>query len=159
MKRPVGVTIIAILLLLSSLQQMSVLSLETQWYSQMFQFMPAWLVGLRYGFSWTQRVVGIACAAGLLYTKEIFRKITIALGVFTLLTLKWKHPVEGFRNAYYYAGEKSAELFRAVVAQNPDITLEQIIQWSVMTMWALEFIFWVCVMFYLTRPNVKTRFQ
>ena len=159
MKRSLGIKIIGILLILSSLQQMSVLLLGTEWYAQMFEYMPQWLIGVRYIFSWGQRIVGISCGIGLLLYKEIFRKLTIALGIFVVLTLYWKHPFAGFMNAADYAGSKVTEPLASIVAHNPNITLEHLVLAGVIIMRMLDIIFWACIFFCLTRPKVKTQFS
>lgn len=138
---------------------MSVLLLETEWYAKMFDYMPQHLVYARYAFSWAQRVVGIGCAVGLLYYKEIFRKITLFWGAFVLLTLYWKHPLARFMNAAEYAGRRIAEPLAAIRAYNPNITLESLVAVSVGVMYFLDITFWACVFYFLTRPHIKNQFD
>jgi len=159
MKKSLGVKIIGVLLIVSSLQQMFVLLLETEWYAQMFEFMPQWLIGVRYIFSLGQRIVGISCGIGLLLYKEIFRKLTIALGIFAVLTLYWKHPFAGFMNAADYARDRISEPLAIITAHSSDITLENMVLAAVIITRLLDIIFWACVIFCLTRPNVKTQFS
>ena len=93
---PVGLMIVAFLFIFTSVIHMSTLYVKREWYWTVFKELPGWLIGVRYAFSWFQRCVGLSAAIGLLLMKEVWRKITIVWGVFTIATVFLKHPYAGF---------------------------------------------------------------
>ena len=70
-KKFVGIKIFSALIIITSLMHIRTLFLGKQWYGQLYQFLPEWLLTLRYCFSWFQRLLGLFAAVVLLYRKEI----------------------------------------------------------------------------------------
>ena len=87
-----GVTLFGILLILSSLIHIQKLIHEIPLYVHYYSDLPPEWIVARYAFSWFQRLVGILAAVGILARREIARRLGIALGCFTVLTVYWKHP-------------------------------------------------------------------
>jgi len=116
--------------------------------------MPDWLVPIRYYFSWSLRIFGIVVAVGLLAQREIFRKLGIWLGVFTLLTVYWKHHPDTFFRHTQYLTEEYAYRFPGLV-----IDFSVFAKDALIALYVFEFIFWGLFIFYFTRPSIKKHFR
>ena len=105
---------------------------------------PDWLIPIRYCFSLGLCIFGIAVAVGLLARKEVFRKLGIGLGVFTLLTIYWKHqPATFFRHTEYLT-EKYAYSYSGLM-----IDFSVFAKDALITLYVSEFIFWGFLYFIL----------
>ena len=155
-KRPKGVIIFGILIITSSLIHMHKLVLDYDWNREnMLTCMPEWLVVVRYCFSWFQRILGLTIAIGILRLKNIFRKLGIALGVFTICTLYWKHPYSAFLRHTNYLDQQFGHLLTAA----PGITFSSLTLISLIVYYILEIVFWGIFIYYFTHPKVKEQFR
>ena len=145
-KRPAGVTALAVLLAAASLDKLAGFR-SFEYYRFMFQQLPEAQIVLRYVFSITLRLIGLATAMGLLYLKEPFRKLAVGLGALALLTQPWKHPLPVFQN-----------LSHAVQLQMPQG--QPVNPWLGLVFYvAIDCIFALVLIVYLTRPQVKKAFR
>lgn len=105
-------------------------------------------------FSIVQRIVGLGAGIGLLQSIEIFRKIAIA--VFSIATLYWKHPHQAFFNFYdilyvqYGSVFKAYDMFESFRTQLGHVCLIMI--------YLLDLILFGSLGLYLNRPAVKEYF-
>lgn len=147
-----GVTIFGLLILLSSFVHMSKLVEDATWYFETYGYMPAWLTTTRYCFSWFQRIVGITGAILVLKYHEWGRKILIAIGVFTITTVYWKHPYIAVK-AHAQSWQKSFPL------EVQQYSLETIALWATFILIILDVVFQSVLIYYFTRKDVKEAFQ
>jgi hypothetical protein len=158
-KRPVGITIIGIFLIVSSLWQMLGL-VNASYYWYLFRPFPGKIIMLRYVFSWLLRITGFVCGAGLLRLNENSRRLTVYLSVFAIVAVPWKHPVFGFeRHAAYLdrllKNPGHAPLIVLGVAVPSFYSLAKV---SALCMQAWEVLCAAAFIYYLTRPEVKKLF-
>jgi len=155
-RRSKGVTIFGILLILSSLIHMHKLAVEAQWYANTYSYLPHHLMVARYYFSWLQRIIGLLVGIGLLAQKEIARKIGIAIGCFTILTIYWKHPYPAFKLHTQYLDQQ----FGYILAQSGiRATFSSVALPAVIIHCIGDIIFWGIFIYFFTRSSVKNQFK
>lgn len=155
-RRSKGVTIFGILLILSSLIHMHKLVVDAHWYVDAYSYLPPWLITARYSFSWLQRIIGILVGVGLLARKEIARKIGVALGCFTILTLYWKHPYPAFKLHSQYLDKN----FGYILAQSgTGVTFSSVTLLAIIVHCIGDIIFWGTFIYFFTRSSVKSQFK
>lgn len=156
-KRPLGLTVFAWLLMIGSVCNMSVYIFEYEWYRGLFNDMPEWLINVRYCCSWALRIVSIGAAIGLLYGKEICRKIVLSIVIFTIATLYWRHPYQAYLNHCVILDREFGGIF---TSQNlSQFSFVKLCTASLVAEYALDIIFCGSLFFYLTCPAVKQYFQ
>jgi len=125
-------------------------------YANIYSYLPAWLITVRYSFSWLQRIIGIFTGFGILAKKEIARKIAIAIGCFTILTVYWKHPYPAVKLHTQYLEEQ----FGYILAQTgTGVTFPSMALFAVIALCICDIIFWGISIYFLTRPAVKNQFK
>ena len=157
-RAPAGIRVVAIILIVTSLFQSYVLlkaGIRFDWYTYIFSYYPENTLRLRYGFSWLQRIIGLAAGIGIFYQKELFRKIAIFFLTFIIATLYWKHPYQGFTNMAHLIGACQDGAF----AEFTHISCKTIIVPAIIINCLLDLIFAGSIIFYLTRPKVKIHFK
>ena len=152
----IGIVIFAILIIGSSLIHMHKLIVDRIWYFETYAYLPVWLATVRYCFSWFQRIVGISTALGVLFLKNIFRKIAIAIGIFTICTVYWKHPYQGFLKHTRVLDEKYGHYIALIGF--PEITFSSLTLYAVIGHCILDIVFWGFFIYYFIRPGVKAQF-
>jgi len=70
--------------------------IDYDYYVLTFIDLPKWLIITRYIFSIILRIAIIYITLGVLYYNERARKLLIAVAVFTIVTVSWKHPYRAF---------------------------------------------------------------
>lgn len=155
-KRPIGVFIFGWLLIISSLIQLTAYLFGYLFYKEILGYLPVWVINIRYGFSIVQRILGLSVGIGLLQRIEICRKIAIAIAVFSIATLYWKHHHQAFLNFYdilyhqYGAAFKAYDMSASFQAQLGNACLIMI--------YGLDLIFFGLLGLYLNRSAVKAYF-
>ena len=150
--RLAGVTVFGSIIVFSSLMHMHKLAGDREWYLETYAYMPEWLAWTRYSFSWFQRILGISAGIGILLYKDVFRKLAIIIGVFTICTVYWKHPYEGFKRHTQYLDQVFPEMTEIA-------TFSSITGYAVLGHIMLDVIFQGWLIYYLTRPKVKSYFK
>lgn len=152
--RSQGVTIFAILILVSSCIHIQKLIDDVPIYVKYYSYLPPWLMLLRYSFSWFQRMVGILIGVGLLGQKDIARKAGIALGIFTSVTVPWKHPYEAFKLHTQFLDQHYGFMLSGT-----SITFSSLTRVSDIIHCFLDVLFWAIYIYFFTRPSVKAQFK
>ncbi len=156
--RSKGVLIFGVLLIVSSIIHIQKLvEASGTYYVQYFGFMPEWLLLARYMFSWFQRAIGILIALGLLAQKEVARKAGILLGIFTVLTLYWKHPYEALKEHTKHLDALYGKILLTMGIKN--ITFSSVTFPSLIGLYLADIIFWAIFIYFFTRPSVKAQFK
>jgi hypothetical protein len=158
--QPLGVRIYGhLIMIISIVQVLGLLSFAMKWdfYAFTYQFYPAWLLPIRYAFSWVQRIVGMAIGIGLLCYKEFFRRFALIFFSFALLTLPWKHPYQGIYNAARYCDIYFADYIQAL--DIPGLTFVSQFHVALIFYWTVDFVFDISLLYYLTRPQVRGSFH
>jgi hypothetical protein len=161
--QPLGVKIYGhLIMIMSMIHVLGLLSFAMKWdfYVFTYQFYPEWLLPIRYAFSWFQRIVGMTIGIGLLYYKELFRKLALILFSFAILTLPWKHPYQGFYNAAHYLDIYCADYIQSLErSYGPGLTFVSQIRVALIFYYIVDFVFASSLLYYLTRPKVKDSFH
>jgi hypothetical protein len=132
------------------------LATEESLYAHYYSYLPAWLMVARYYFSWLQRIIGFLVGIGLLAQKEIARKIGIAIGCFTILTVYWKHPYPAFKLHTQYLDQQ----FGYIPARfGTGLTFSSVTLPAVILHCLGDIIFWCIFIYFFTRPSVKGQFK
>jgi len=151
-RRPKVLWLIGLFLLTTSLYDL-LNFIDYDLYAGMFLELPQWLINVRYAFSVLLRCFTIFLALGVLYFNEQARRFLIAIAIFTIVTIYWKHPYSVFVNT-------------AISAEGA---------WGLDTSQGLNFpgFPWICMFVYvtadilisgitiycLTLPNIKALFK
>ena len=126
---------------------------DYRYYSFLHQHLPGNLIFLRYFLSLSLRIAIFITAAGLVFRIELFRKITIVIGVLTILTIYWRHPVEVFRQIFDYLAQKNPQVF----SLRKDIPH---IEWVLVGInYMIDITIWIFAIFFFTRKQVKRDFD
>lgn len=159
-KYPKGITIFGILLIVSSTMHMHTL-LDFEHYRYLFHPLPEGIILLRYSISWGMRIIGLISAVGILRLKDIFRKISIYLFIFTILTVNWKHPCFGFQNHAAYLDKflKDSGLYPLEIWGTRIPSFSSLANVSALCAQILEVLFAAVFIYYFTRPKIKVRFK
>lgn len=148
-KKPLGVKIFGALIVVSSLVHIQTLIVDMEWYFYTYSYLPHWLAVCRYSFSWFQRIFGLTAGIGIFFYRDVFRKMLLILGIFTITTVYWKHP---------YQGVKQHVLILKETVPNY-VYSEKIVLASVIFLITLDVVFQGAVIYYFTRPSVKKSFK
>jgi hypothetical protein len=125
-------------------------------YAHYYSYLPVWLMVARYYFSWLQRIIGLLVGIGLLAQKEIARKIGIAIGCFTILTVYWKHPYPAFKLHTQYLDKQFGYILTQLGIRETfsSVTLPAVIIHCIG-----DIIFWSAFIYFFTRSSVKNQFK
>ena len=148
----IGVTIFGVLTVLSSLVHMSKLIGDRQLYFEYYSYLPLWLAYARYSVSWTLRILGISSGIGILFYKDVFRKLLIIIGIFTICTVYWKHPYEGFK-------KHTAHLDKVYPEMIKNVSFSSLTIYAVVIHIMYDITYQGVLIYYFTRPDVKAKFK
>mgnify|MGYP001769335474 CR=1 FL=1 len=157
-RRSRGVTILAVLLILSSIMHIHKLIVDVSWYTDTYSYWPPWLIVLRYGFSWFQRFLGILAAVGLFALNDMARKLAVLIGAFTIVTVYWKHPYAAYRAHTEYLDAVFGPLFHQLGAP-AGFKIASYTLAAVILNCALDVAFSGALVYFFTRPAVKAQFK
>jgi hypothetical protein len=157
-RRSTGVTVFAFLLIVSSIMHIHKLIVNVSWYVDTYSYLPPWLIVLRYSFSWLQRALGILAAVGLLALNDTARKLAIAIGIFTILTIYWKHPYIAYKAHTEFLDSRFGLLFHQLGAP-AGFKISSYAMAAVVLNCALDVMFCGILIYFLTRPVVKKQFK
>ena len=153
-----GVIVFAILLILSTLIW-SMAHLNYDYYRTTVKFLPEAFVRIRYFVSIINRFLVLVSAVGILFLKDIFRKIGLLLCFLTVCVLPWKHPFFTFKDL----AEKATQDVLSAMPPVDILTRELIFKISLWSSVAIVYIidigFAVAFIYYFTRPKVKSLFD
>ena len=97
-----AVTIFGVLFIIGSTFDLGILRYDR--YRFLLQDVSEGWVNLRYAISWMHRLAELATGIGILWRVEVARKSAILIGVLTLVTIPWRHPVAAFEHAVRHHG-------------------------------------------------------
>ncbi|MDP2652850.1 MAG: hypothetical protein Q8Q08_02340 [Candidatus Omnitrophota bacterium] len=155
--RPAGVLLFSILLLISSFVHVHKLVVDHSLYLDYYAYWGKGLALTRYAFSWFQRILGISSALAMLSRRDWGRKLAIVIGLFTMATLYWKHPYQAFKNHTQYLDQLLGGLFYALGVSG--VTFESLTIPALIVHYFLDILFCSAMIYYLTRPGVKSYFR
>ena len=114
-QRMPGIDRFAIILFVSSFFQLCIL-IGYERYKYMFQYLPENIILIRYIGSIFLRVLTVISALGIIYYKNVFRRILICVCIFHIVMVYWVHPYAAFVNFDRYYNI-SPERFNSWIAQ------------------------------------------
>lgn len=157
-KRLPGVIVFAILLILSTLIW-SIGHLNYDYYRATVRFLPEASARIRYFISIVNRFLVLASAMGILFLKDIFRKIGLLLCFLTVCIMPWKHPFFTLKDIT----EKVTQQILSTMPPIDTLTRELVFKislWSsVAVVYIIDIGFAVAFIYYFTRPKVKNLFN
>ena len=158
-KRLLGVTICFWYLLLTNIIELAILT-DFDLYKFMFRYLPQSYIVARYIGSIAIRLLLIISSFGLRYYKDIFRKAIIIIGIYTIITVYWKHPLEAFINLDQYFNVDVQALNRILfyLTDNKSLDYDLYKRFSVLASCAHDVISYTIIVFYLTRRKVREKF-
>ena len=152
-KRPSGVTLLGVLLILGSIYKLWGF-LNYEYYRMMFAQLSEKAILLRHFGSVALRLLGLIIATGILLLNNLSRKLFITVSVLTLIFLYFKHPFFVFDNI----SRHTEQLFF-----HKTVVTELTYPWrpwvSLVFNYAMDIIFSCSAIYYLTRPQVKEHFH
>lgn len=157
MKRLRGVAVFGTILIIVSVLQIIIFIGRKDDYMVFFQPLPERIILLRYALSLLFRITCLAAGIGILFLKETWRKILLFLGFFTIATIYWKHPISVFKKFIPHSREilQAKGLDRDV----QELALSIVPWMQLIFNYAVEIVFWGCLIYYFTRPQVKEQFR
>ena len=157
-KRPLGVIIFAILLILSTLIW-SMAYLNYDYYRSTFQFLPEASIRIRYFISIINRFLVLVSAVGILFLKDIFRKIGLLLCFLTVCVMPWKHPFFTLKDLAEKATQQVLSTMPPIDTLTRELVLKISLWSSVAVVYIIDIGFAVAFIYYFTRPRVKALFN
>ncbi|MDD5568155.1 MAG: hypothetical protein PHY88_03000 [Candidatus Omnitrophica bacterium] len=118
-----------------------------------FRPSPKSLIFIRYLFSLGIRAALFISGIGILFRKDIFRKIAIFVGLFTIATIYWKHPVEVYRKILWW------QIRQGVLSVEAIPRIDMLAWFCAVTSYLVDIIVSLCLVYYLTRPKVRKLFD
>lgn len=126
----------------------------------MFQYLPDRIIIVRYFVSIGLRIVGLIAGIGILFRKNLFRRLALALSFFTILTIYWKHPINCFRIIFDRIGQQILATSAIADQALTVIKLLQSVMWvTLVIVYIIDLGFSICLIYYFTRPKVKEQFR
>jgi hypothetical protein len=143
LKRPLGVIIFGLILIVTSLDLLRHMPTYA-FYAQVNHEWTGPFLRIRFIGSYIFRIIGLACGIGVLGLSQTFRKILIWFSWYCLITLPLRHTY-------------SAQLFfsEPLYRQNGSMFSLQTFTWiAVVVRWIIDGVFSLSVIYYFTRPKV-----
>ena len=126
-------------------------------YIYLFQDLPAQVVLLRYAGSWFWRILGLVVGVGLLFRKDICRKIGIGLCWYTIVTIYLKHPYAALDHAIQELVRQGA--IDPGVWAAAGMSYPAFVGTSVIMACSLDVLFFTVFIFYFQRADVRKFFK
>jgi len=151
----VGVIVFGILLILSSLFNVTGLNLDATRF--LLQPLPEALIVVFFYISVVCVVLSFVSGVGVFFLKDIFRKIVLFIGSYSIFT----YVVFGyttFSNMPRFIDREITEMMATTPAV-PEQAFYSIMWACCIAFLILDFAFAVCLVYYFTRPKVKEQFK
>lgn len=155
-KRSLGVSALAILLILGAL--IKFLGCKLGGYKILFQPLPEKIIIVHYFFIKISLILGIVSGIGILFLKNIFRKIAVFLSAYTIFNYLVEGPFFIFRNV----PKTINDLALNISAQTKSVSLAVIsgFLWNyIIIVWIMDFSFAILIIYFFTRSKVKEQFR
>lgn len=156
-KRPIGVTVFGILIILGALFQI-ISGLDFARYKFLFQPLPEQLIRVRYFITMLILVLSLVSGVGVLFLENIFRRIILFTAFYSLYTYLLEAPFFCFRNYSNFIIQESM----GAASKIPDIstsTYSATLWAATIFFWVVDFSFAICLIYYFTRPKVEDQFE
>ena len=157
-KRPPGVIVFAILLILSTLIW-SMAHLNYDYYRTTVRFLPEASARSRYFISIINRFLVLASAVGILFLKDIFRKMGLLLCFLTVCVIPWKHPFFTLKDLAEKATQQILSTIPPIDTMARELVFKISLWSSVAIVYIIDIGFAVAFIYYFTRPRVKALFD
>jgi hypothetical protein len=160
-KFPLGITIFGLILISDSLLHLlNQLHVSTYYpeYCWLMHPLPENMIFQLYLISILSGIAELIAGIGILFCKEICRKLALILTGFTLATLYWRMP-------FYFFSKQADQVIDFISwTNNSDewfagIDKGWVIWSSFIIVWMVNVIFSGLLIYYFTRPYIKTRFK
>ena len=122
-------------------------------YQLIFQYLPQDTILLRHKCSVAIRAATLITAIGILFRKDIFRKLIIGISSFNIATIYWKHPLDCYRHIFKRMAESG-------LMQPSLLHLRETFSWIMMIIcYIIDISIAVGLIYFFTRPFVKNQFR
>lgn len=149
-----GVVLFGVTLILGAVYQMwLVFSAGYVHYCYLHQQYDSTLLFIRYLVSWGIKIAGLLLGVGLLQLNEWARKLTIYYFIFIVLTVNLKHA--------YPAYLMHMKMLDASTGGGPypGMSFESLVLPALFIQRAVDVVFGIAIIFFLSRPKVKEQFK
>lgn len=122
-------------------------------YQFMFNYLPQDVMMLRYKFSIALRLAILVTAIGIMFRKELFRKLMVGIAIFTIMTIYWKHPLDCYRNIF----KRMADIG---LMQPSLVHLSDTLSYAMMiSCYAIDLAISIGLVYFFTLSGVKNQFD
>ena len=148
-KRSMGVEIAGFLIILISLYKI-MLGLNFNLFSLLFQPLPDKIIMMHYFISLTILILLLISGVGILFSKNIFRKVVLFIASYTLLSYLIEGPLFYFRNISKLIEQTAIE----ITSKTPNIpaSIFSSISWVIIILFVvIDFAFAIWLVYFFTR--------
>lgn len=145
------IIILGFIVIFYSLQGMPTLDFSA--YYARFSPSPQKLIFARYLLSIALRVVFLVSAIGILFRKDIFRKIIIFASFFTIATVYWKHPVIIYKRILMW------KIVQGTIPASMIPKIDMLAWISALICYLIDIIVAFVLIYLFTRSKIKTQFK
>lgn len=128
-------------------------TLDFTWYAVKFYPLSERLILARYVFSITLRIFLFIAGVGILFRKDIFRKIIVLISLFTICTVYWKHPFICFKNSFMF------NIRQSIIPADLLPKIDMIAWFCVITSYIMDIIVASFFIYLFTRSKIKEQFK
>jgi hypothetical protein len=146
-----GIIIFSILIIIYSLHGLPTVNFNT-YYTKFYPSSEKAILA-RYIFSIALRIVLVISGVGILFRRDIFRKIILGISFFTVVTVYWKHPVICFKRVLIW------KINQGVLPIDVLPKIDMLSRVSAIICSSVDIGFALCLVYYFTRPKVKQQFM
>lgn len=145
------IIVLSVIIILYSIPGMPTSSFDS--YASRLRHLPEQLIWVRFIFSIAIRLALLISGIGILFRRNIFRKVVLFISFFTIFTVYWKHPVIYFKKFFISnlsQGALSVELLSRV----------NFMSWiCVIICYIVDISVALCLIYFFTRPKIKEQFK
>ncbi len=146
-RRPLGVYVFAVILIVTSLQLLYYMP-GYDFYRQVNHEWPESIIKIRFVGSYIFRLIGLACGIGIFCLNNSFRKMLLWLSCYSIVTLPLRHTYSAmlfFSEPIYHHNGST-------------FSLETFTWITVIIRWVIDGTFSLAAIIYFSRPKVKVFF-
>ena len=153
-KRTVGLVIFAVLIIFGSLFQLPANSADIQF---LMQPLPKTLILVYIFITKAFLILGVISGIGIILLKGIFRKTVLFLSFFNIFTYFISLPVV-YRNIPNYISQQMVGII-STAKYIPESFVYSFLLTLVILGQIIDIVFAICVIYYFTRPRIKSLFE
>lgn len=153
------VTVVGILLFAGSMMKLGTV-IDLSYYRILHSPLSEGTILFRYVGSVGLRILGIIAGIGIVYRKDLCRRLAIGLAVFTIAAIHWKHPLHAFKNVMASQHGQLEALAKLFGKPAPTLEAMQSIAWIPrLAVCATDIAISAFLIVFLTRREISKQFE